>query len=481
MDQVREGDVLDGKYRVEHVLGRGGMGMVVSAVHLHLGQRVALKLLLPEVCSNPDAVDRFLREARAAVQIHSEHVARVSDVGTLPSGAPYMVMEFLQGSDLGEVLRTRRTLGVGEAVGYVLQACEAIAEAHELGIVHRDLKLANLFLTKRPDKSAFVKVLDFGISKAMEGSLLAQSASATASAVVMGSPQYMSPEQTMSAKDVDFRTDVWSLGIILHEMLSGEPVFSGDSPTAVLIKISTVRPTPIRMIRPDVPPELEKVILKCLEKKREDRYPNIAALARALHPFAPEHARVSVERIGRIQGSGSDLASGPTWSTGSAAPVDTGKAWGHTQSSARRGRAGTFALIAVLGGGLLVAGIVLATRSPATTPSTGAGSPSIAEPIQHAAEDDPGKSPAGDPSPPAPKGGLPEAPGRTAAEAASSESAAAPTKPIEPVPDTRSAQGSIDPRAARPAASDLASTKTKLPSAPPRHVARPKDLFDDPK
>jgi eukaryotic-like serine/threonine-protein kinase len=442
MDQVREGDVLDGKYRVEHVLGRGGMGTVVSAVHLQLGQRVALKLLLPEVCSNPDAVDRFLREARAAVQIHSEHVARVSDVGTLPSGAPYMVMEFLRGLDLGEVVRRRGTLGVGEAVEYVLQACEAIAEAHELGIVHRDLKPANLFLTQRPDKSAFVKVLDFGISKAMEGSLLAQSASATASAVIMGSPQYMSPEQTMSAKDVDVRTDVWSLGIILHEMLSGAPVFQGDSPTAVLIKISTVRPTPIRMIRPDVPAELERVILKCLEKNRVDRYPNIAALARALHPFAPEHARVSVERIGRIQDGGNDLASAPTWSTGGAARVETGRAWGHTQSSGRRGRAGAFALVAVLGCGFVVAGIMLATRSPATAPATGASSPSMGPPTVQAAED---------PSPPA-----------------SSEPVPTPAKPIEPV-------------AARPVSSSLASAKTKLPSAPPRRVARPKDLFDDPK
>ena len=149
MEHLEEGSVLDSKFRVERVLGKGGMGIVVAAMHLQLARRVALKFLLPEVCVNPDAVDRFLREARAAVQIQSEHVARVIDVGKLSSGAPYMVMEYLDGSDLGQVLRARGTLPITEAVDYVLQACEAIAEAHVLGIVHRDLKPANLFLTRK--------------------------------------------------------------------------------------------------------------------------------------------------------------------------------------------------------------------------------------------------------------------------------------------------------------------------------------------
>src|SRR3954465_531507 len=165
-NEVHEGQILAGKFRIERVLGQGGMGVVVAATHLQLDQRVALKFLLPEALSNPEAVERFAREARAAVKIKSEHVARVADVGTLESGAPYMVMEYLEGSDLATWLQQRGKLPVEQAIEFVLQACEAIAEAHALGIVHRDLKPANLFVIQRADGVLAVKVLDFGISKA---------------------------------------------------------------------------------------------------------------------------------------------------------------------------------------------------------------------------------------------------------------------------------------------------------------------------
>src|SRR6266542_4042743 len=178
---VSEGDLLAGKYRVERVLGGGGMGVVVAAHHLQLARRVALKFLLPEACSQPGSVERFLREARSAAQIGSEHVARVSDVGTLETGAPYMVMEYLKGDDLSQVLKTRGRLPLQEALDYVLQACEAVAEAHAIGIVHRDLKPANLFLTQRADGSPLVKVLDFGISKAtVVGDMAGAAVTATA-------------------------------------------------------------------------------------------------------------------------------------------------------------------------------------------------------------------------------------------------------------------------------------------------------------
>src|SRR5882672_605361 len=186
-DVVQVGQVLAGKYRVERVLGQGGMGVVVAATHLQLGQLFALKFLLPHMCQHGEAVARFAREARAVVQIQSEHVARVTDVGTLESGAPYMVMEYLQGSDLAEVVRSRGPLPIGEAVGFMLQACEAIAEAHALGIVHRDLKPANMFLTRRRDGSPLVKVLDFGISKALQETLGGASPSVTSTAAIMGS------------------------------------------------------------------------------------------------------------------------------------------------------------------------------------------------------------------------------------------------------------------------------------------------------
>ncbi len=388
-ERIEVGAILDGKYRVERVLGRGGMGVVLAAVHLQLGQRVALKLLLPEVCANQDAVDRFLREARAAVRIQSEHVARVTDVGTLGSGEPYMVMEYLDGSDLGQVVRARGTLPIAEGVDYVLQACVAVAEAHAIGIVHRDLKPANLFLTRRSDRSPLVKVLDFGISKALQGGLLAESASATASAVIMGSPQYMSPEQTISSKDVDVRSDVWSLGMILHEMLTGSPMFYAESVTAVLIMISTSPAVPLRSLRADAPPDLEQVLLKCLEKDRRRRYQDVAAFARALAPFASESSRGAVDRISRILGTdglveGEDLSASRTGTEGGPA---TGGPWGNTQTSAHRKRYGLVAVAVLMASAVFGVVIFFATRSSdgartegASAAATSVIAPATAEP-----------------------------------------------------------------------------------------------------
>ncbi|HTB76104.1 MAG TPA: serine/threonine-protein kinase [Polyangiaceae bacterium] len=212
---VRQGDILARKYRVERVLGAGGMGVVVAACHLQLHQKVAIKFLLPEALSNAEAVERFAREARAAVKITSEHVARVIDVGTLDTGAPYMVMEFLEGHDLAQWVRLRGSLLLEQAVDFVLQACEALAEAHALGIVHRDLKPANLFIVRGADALHAVKVLDFGISKAagLEVAL-------TRTAAVMGSPLYMSPEQMAASRNVDARTNIWAMGIVLYELLT---------------------------------------------------------------------------------------------------------------------------------------------------------------------------------------------------------------------------------------------------------------------
>ncbi|HMA92739.1 MAG TPA: serine/threonine-protein kinase, partial [Polyangiaceae bacterium] len=238
------GSILAGKFRVERVLGQGGMGVVVAATHLQLEQLVAIKFLLPEACAIPNAIARFMQEARAAAKIRSEHIGRVMDVATADDGTPYIVMEYLEGQDLAALLAARGQLPVAEAVGYLLQACEAVSEAHSLGIVHRDLKPANLFLTHRGDGSPLVKVLDFGISKSLaEGS---QNANLTGTALIMGSPQYMSPEQVRSAKHVDTRTDIWSLGVIAHELLAGRPPFTADTATALLIQIAVEPPTPLR-------------------------------------------------------------------------------------------------------------------------------------------------------------------------------------------------------------------------------------------
>jgi serine/threonine-protein kinase len=301
---VRQGDILAGKYRVERVLGAGGMGVVVAAHHIQLDEKVALKFLRPEALDNPEAVARFAREARAAVKIKSEHVARVSDVGTLPNGSPYMVMEYLEGGDLAAWIKQRGALPVELAVEFVLQACVAVADAHALGIVHRDLKPANLFCVRRSDGQLTIKVLDFGISKMNDATGLAP-ASVTRTSALMGSPLYMSPEQMRSSRDVDALTDIWALGIILFELLTGRPAFLGESVTELAIKVAGEPAPSIQSLRADVPPALGAAIARCLEKDRRRRFPNVAELAVALLPFGPKRARASVERIsGIIQGAG---------------------------------------------------------------------------------------------------------------------------------------------------------------------------------
>jgi len=302
---VQPGEVLAGKYRVERVLGVGGMGVVVAATHLQLEERVAIKFLLPAMLRNPEVVGRFAREARAAVKIKNEHVARVSDVGTLDGGAPYMVMEFLEGEDLAAWLLQRGPLPVEQAVDFVLQACVAVADAHGLGIVHRDLKPANLFCVRRSDGQFVIKVLDFGISKVAELGGSRPGMEATKTTAIMGSPLYMSPEQMRSAKDVDAQTDIWALGIVLYELLTGTPPFVGDSFAEVAIGVATGSFAPVRSFRPDAPPGLEAVILKSLEKEKGRRYGNVAELALALADFGPKRSRHSIERIvGIIQASG---------------------------------------------------------------------------------------------------------------------------------------------------------------------------------
>lgn len=290
---VRPGDVLAGKYCIGRILGEGGMGVVVAARHLQLDQIVALKFLRPEVIANPEALDRFMREARNAVRLRSEHVARIIDVGTLDSGAPYIVMEYLEGNDLANVLAQRRTLPISVAVDFVLQACDAIAEAHARGIVHRDLKPQNLFVTRRHDGTDLVKVLDFGISKSLAGGDFA----ATASQTVMGSPAYMSPEQMRSAKFVDGRTDVWALGVILYQLVIGHVPWKAEGFTELCFKIAA---DPLPAFPDTQPPRFEEVVRRCLEKDPNSRLSDVYALAVALLPFAPAHAQPLVESIGRV-------------------------------------------------------------------------------------------------------------------------------------------------------------------------------------
>ena len=294
---VEIGQVLAGKYKVEDVLGVGGMGVVVAARHLQLDQVVALKFLLPEAIANPEALGRFEREARNAARLRSEHVARIIDVGTLEGGAPYIVMEFLQGSDLAGVLAQQRALPIPVAVDFILQTCDAIAEAHALGIIHRDLKPQNLFVTRRHDNTSLVKVLDFGISKSTAAG---GDFAATSTQAVMGSPAYMSPEQMRSAKLVDARTDVWALGIILYELVVGHVPWKADTFTELCFKIAIDPPPPFPSAQQA---GFEEVVWRCLEKDPDRRFSDVYALAVALSPFAPTHTQPLVEGIGRVLGS----------------------------------------------------------------------------------------------------------------------------------------------------------------------------------
>ena len=261
------GTILLGKYRVDSLIGRGGMGAVVKAWHIDLDQPVAIKVLMPEMLEREEIVLRFLREAKAAAKLKSQHIALVIDVGRLSDSTPVIVMEFLEGADLGAIVKHHGAQDPQIAVDLLLQACEGLAEAHANGIIHRDVKSSNFFITQKPNRPALLKVLDFGIATAPQGT-----SDLTSTQSVMGTPSYMAPEQMRSSRDVDARSDIWSLGVVLYELLEGLRPFRSEAYSELCLKVGMDPPVP--MERVGVPPEVTMVVMKstanaknCLETK----------------------------------------------------------------------------------------------------------------------------------------------------------------------------------------------------------------------
>jgi eukaryotic-like serine/threonine-protein kinase len=448
---VREGDVIAGKYRVEKVLGTGGMGVVVAARHIQLEERVALKFLLPEALGDQEAVARFIREARAAVRIKSEYIARVTDVGTLENNAPYIVMEYLDGADLAAWLRRRGPLPVQLAVDFVLQACIAVAEAHGLGIVHRDLKPANLFCIQRADGQLSIKVLDFGISKITTPG--APGHDMTRTSALMGSPLYMSPEQMQRSKGVDVRTDIWSLGVILFELVTGRPPFNAEAVTELAIKVANEPAPPLRAFVADAPAILERAVAKCLEKDRARRFQTVGELAVALKDLGSRGARISVDRVlGTLRKTAPSPASlppsgefrAPVVPASAMAAFNTAAPWGQTGAGTKTkvpGKpilaisAAAILTALVVGGALIVRN---SSRSPASASSATAATVS---------------APLPSPSPPEvrsdPKDEAPAAPvfAVSALPAAEAPTASPPSRPAAP-PRPRVTAATASPLAA---------------------------------
>jgi len=297
---VEDGAILGGKFRIGRTLGKGGMAVVFEAMHQQLGTMVAVKVLRDDLAKNQEVADRFLREARAAAALRGDHICRVIDFGTHEDGTPYIVMELLEGRDLASVLREQDQIEVGLAASYMLHACAAVAELHSQGMVHRDLKPGNLFVVQKLDGSPSVKILDFGIAKVV----LPVDFDLTSTANIMGSPAYMSPEQLRSAKNVDARSDIWSLGIVLYELVTGDKPFDGESITDLALAITTEAPKPMPR---NVPTGFIEVVWKCLEKDVANRFQDVGQLAEALQPFAGTKQELATS-VGRVLASPKKLA-----------------------------------------------------------------------------------------------------------------------------------------------------------------------------
>jgi serine/threonine-protein kinase len=493
--ELLPGALLAGKYRIERLLGRGGMGAVYAAQHELLCRRVAVKLLLTDTNQNPDGLQRFLNEARAAARLDSEHVARVMEFGTLDDGIPYMVLEYLEGQDLAELLVARGPLPVSEAVDYILEACEGLAEAHANGIVHRDLKPSNLYLARGRDGTSRIKVLDFGISKVSDDSLTPKALTSTRG--MLGTPLYMSPEQFSRPKEIDARSDIWQLGVNLYELLAGSPPFVRETLGEQISAIMHDPVPPLTERRPDIPGELEQAIHRCLERDVSLRFASVAEVAESIAPFGRRGPMALGVRtldtmtLGRPpSGGGGKLASSDPWfrqpTTGRGSRGSLARATPQPGEGKSRSRlVAALALGSVLAIAAVAAGVMLAIREHsdpvvATSPSTGAAV----------------SAPAAPPQPSTPKSVTPDAafaaPGPSAPEAIPTP---VPLPPViaAPVPAVPSPAGAL--RAVRPPpiqnralAPPTDASRVKAgggaekgggPAVPPPPPVHPADQFPD--
>jgi eukaryotic-like serine/threonine-protein kinase len=378
---ARIGTVVD-KYTIVRILGRGGMGAVYEARHWKLARRVAIKFLLPDFAANREVLRRFENEAKAAGGLEHPNLAAVTDFGRADDGSPYLVMEFLEGEDCAKLLSRQGSLAASRAANIVVQACRGLAVAHKATIVHRDLKPENLFVTDAGDGSDLIKVLDFGIAKLR----VADAGVVTGTGATFGTAYYMSPEQARGAGEVDPRTDVWSMGVVLYELLSGRKPFLGEQFLEVIHQILSFDPPPLATLRPDLPPKLVAAVESAMKKDLRERLPSVVSLAEALAPFvgargAAESPRSAPAFEPTLATPGTNVGVGGP-SLGARASVVEGEKSGVPATSAATSRGSLKVALAVGAVVVLAAVIVGLVRRPAEkNPSSGAPAPAASAAI----------------------------------------------------------------------------------------------------
>ncbi len=411
---VEIGEIIAEKYRVEQILGAGAMGVVVAARHVDLHELRAIKFMLPEALEDDTAVERFVREARSVVKLKSAHVAKVHDVGKLANGSPYIVMEHLEGKDLRSLAKERGPLPVEEVARYVIEACEAVEEAHENGIIHRDIKPANLFLAKGLKGMGTIKVLDFGVAKLAKEASGEDAVELTKTASMVGTPAFMSPEQMRARKKVDGRSDIWALGVVLYRLVSGKMPFLGGDVTEICTSVLWDQPMPLGAHAPGLPDGFEAVVLRCLEKEPAMRFQTAGELAAALAPFAsftgasiapsisapaapsplraggpptealPAPKASASQSTAEASATGTGAATAPPWTQGSSAPQAKRAPWGTIAASAGVVLAGSaVAFIAISGGGRDATSFVVSSSRPS---ASAIAAPPMVEPAQTVAQ-----------------------------------------------------------------------------------------------